>query len=282
MRRKTKVVIVSKHNILIRLFILVLFAVGLGTGRAGYAETLKVCYDQWPPLTIFPSSGSSARGVVIDMFEEVYSAQGYELEFFEVPLARGLAMVSDGLCDILPEYVESANTENDFVYAKEPTFAYTTAFVVRRDDPWRYHGIQSIKGKRVATGPGWDYSSMSMAYQSYIDDPKNADFVEVIAGYDDVVDRILRMIIEDRVDLYADNELVLQHVLNRLNLHDALQITFPGLEKKLVERPIFSKKIPPEKRQELIRVWDEGRLSIKGEKESMLLQKYGVKLEDPS
>ncbi|WP_323798383.1 transporter substrate-binding domain-containing protein [Nisaea sp.] len=272
----------SKHNLLGRLFILVLFAVGLGTGRAGYAETLKVCYDQWPPLTIFPSNGSSARGVVIDMFEEVYSAQGYELEFFEVPLARGLAMVSDGLCDILPEYVEAVNTENDFVYANEPTFAYTTAFVVRRDDPWRYLGIQSIKGKRVATGPGWDYSSMSMSYQSYIDDPNNADFVEVIAGYDDVVDRILRMIIEDRVDLYADNELVLQHVLNRLNLHDELQIAFPGLEKKLVERPIFSKKIPAEKRQELIRVWDEGRLSIKGEKESMLLQKYGVKLEDPS
>lgn len=282
MRRKTKVVIVSKHNILNRLFILVLFAVGLCTGRTGYAETLRVCYDQWPPLTIFPSNGSSARGVVIDMFEEVYSAQGYELEFFEVPLARGLAMVSDGLCDILPEYVGSVNTENDFVYAKEPTFAYTTAFVVRRDDPWRYHGIQSIKGKRVATGPGWDYSSMSMAYQSYIDDPRNSNFVEVIAGYDDVVDRILRMIIEDRVDLYADNELVLKHVLNRLNLHDELQITFPGLEKKLVERPIFSKKIPPEKRQELIRIWDEGRLSIKGEKESMLLQKYGVKLEDPS
>jgi polar amino acid transport system substrate-binding protein len=31
---------------------------------------------------------------------------------------------------------------------------------------------------------------MSVDYQNYIDDRENADFVEVIAGYDDVVDRV--------------------------------------------------------------------------------------------
>jgi polar amino acid transport system substrate-binding protein len=50
----------------------------------------------------------------------------------------------------------------------------------------------------------------------------------------------------------------------------------PGLEKKLVEMPIFSKEIPAEKRQELIRIWNEGRLSMKGQKEKMLLKKYNV------
>ena len=239
----------SRFKTLHRLFFLLLLVAGSGMGRAGHAETVKVCYDQWSPLTIFPSNGSSARGVV---------------------------------CDVLPEYVGSTNTANEFVYGNEPTFAYTTAFVIRRDDPWRYHGIQSIRGKRVATGPGWDYSSMSVSYQDYIEDPKNADLVEVIAGYDDVVDRIFRMIVEDRVDLYADNELVLQHILNRLNLHDDLQIVHPGLERKLVERPIFSTRIPAAKRQELIRIWDEGRRAIKGEAEKRILEKYNVKLEDPS
>jgi polar amino acid transport system substrate-binding protein len=231
-------------------------------------------------MTIFSSEGSSARGVVIDMLEQIYTAEGYELEYYEVPLARGLDMVAEGLCDILPEYLYSKNSEKNFVYATEPTFAYTSAFVVRRDDPWRYNGIQSINGKRIATGPGWDYSSMSVDYQNYIDDPKNSSFVEVIAGYDDVVDRVFHMIRENRVDLYVDNELVLQYVLNRLNLNDDLKIVRPGLEKKLVEFPIFSKKIPATKRQELIRIWNEGRLSLKGTKENMLLKKYNVTLEE--
>jgi polar amino acid transport system substrate-binding protein len=244
-----------------------------------HAKTLNVCYDQWAPMTIFPSEESSDRGLVIDMLDQIYTSEGYKPQYYEVPLARGLEMVTEGLCDMLPEYLYSKDLEKDFVFATEETFAYSTAFVIRRDDSWRYSGIESIKGKRIATGPGWDYSSMSVDYQNYIDDPENASFVEVVAGYDDVVDRVFRMINENRVDLYADNELVLQHVLNKLNLNDDLIIVRPGLEQKLHERPIFSRKIPAEKRQELIRIWDEGRKSLKGEKEKMLLDKYNVSFE---
>ncbi len=261
---------------------LILFLLATSMFNLSHAKTLKVCYDQWAPMTIFPSEVSPARGVVIDMLDQIYTSKGYKLIYYEVPLARGLDMVAEGLCDMLPEYLFSKNSTKGFVYASEKTFAYSSAFVVRRDDPWRYNGIESIKGKRIATGPGWDYSSMSVDYQNYIDDPKNSDLVEVIAGYDDVVDRIFRMIKENRVDLYVDNELVLQHILNRLNLGDDLEIVRPGLEKKLVEIPIFSKKIPAAKRQELIKIWNEGRLSLKGEKEKMLLNKYNVTFDNIS
>lgn len=260
------------------LMLLPLFWLTMAVTNISRAETIKVCYDQWAPMTIFPTKEYSERGVVIDMLQQIYSAKGYQLEYFEVPLARGLDMVAEGLCDMLPEYLYSKNAALGFVYASEATFSYPTAFVVRKDDPWRYKGIDSIKGKRLATGPGWDYSSMSVDYQNYIDDPKNAGLIEVIAGEDDVVDRIFRMIAQNRVDLYADNELVLQYVLNKLNLNDELVIVRPGLEKNLLERPIFSLKIPAKKRQELINLWNEGRLLMKGEKENAFLKKYKVAL----
>lgn len=244
--------------------------------NTAYANTLKVCYDQWAPMTIFASQDSSDRGVVIDMLELIYTAKGYQLEYYEVPLARGLNMVAEGFCDMLPEYLYSTQTERSFEYASEPTFTYTSAFVVRKNESWRYEGIQSITGKRLATGPGWDYSSMSVDYQRYIDDLDNANTVEVIAGDDDVVERIFRMISEGRVDLYADNLLVLQYTLERLNLQDELKIVRPGLEKNLVERPIFSLNIPTKQRQALIKIWNEGRVSIKGDQEKRLLEKYHV------
>jgi polar amino acid transport system substrate-binding protein len=277
---KKKVVTMSKDKIIYSLLILILFWAGSSLANSNHGATLKVCYDQWAPMTIFPSKETPARGVVIDMLEQIYTSKGYKLEYYQVPLARGLAMVADGLCDMLPEYLYSKNSENNFEYATEETFAYTSAFVVRRDDPWHYNGVQSIKGKRIATGPGWDYSSMSRDYQNYIDDPINSNLVEVIAGDDDVVKRIFRMIKENRVDLYADNDLVLQHVLNQLNLNDDLKIVRPGLEKKLFERPIFSKKMPDKKRQELIKIWNEGRLSMKGKKETILLKKYNITFEE--
>jgi polar amino acid transport system substrate-binding protein len=248
----------------------------LSVGSMSHAETIKVCYDQWAPMTIFPTEGAPERGVVIDMLNLIYTSKGYELEYYEVPLARGLDMVAEGLCDMLPEYLFSKNSESDFVYATEATFAYPSAFVIRREDTWRYNGIESIRGKRIATGPGWDYSSMSADYQHYIDDPKNTNFVEVMAGNDDVVERIFRMISENRVDLYADNELVLQYVLNQLNLSEVLKVVRPGLEKKLVEMPIFSKKMPAEKRREIMKIWNEGRLLLKDGREKTLLDKYSV------
>jgi polar amino acid transport system substrate-binding protein len=268
-----------KAKKIVRLTLPLFFLTGAIMSTINHAATLKVCYDQWAPMTIFPSEGSPERGVVIDMLKQIYTPKGYQLEFYEVPLARGLALVAEGLCDMLPEYLSSKNSEKDFVYASEVTFAYTTAFVVRQDDPWRYNGIQSMKGKRIATGPGWDYSSMSVDYQHYIDDPKNSSLVEVIAGDDDVVDRILRMIKENRIDSYADNDLVLQHILNRLNLNDDLKIVRPGLKKKMYQMPIFSKKIPTAKRQALIKIWDEGRLSMKGKKVKIILKKYNVTFE---
>lgn len=156
----------SKDKIIFRLFFLTALLTGTSLTNTSQAETLRVCYDQWAPMTMFPSAESSERGVVIDMLEQIYTAKGYTLEYYEVPLARGLEMVADGYCDMLPEYLLSENTEQDFVFASQETFAYSTAFVVRRGDPWRYNGNESINGKRIATGPGWDYSSMSNGYQN--------------------------------------------------------------------------------------------------------------------
>jgi polar amino acid transport system substrate-binding protein len=280
MMQKIRGVIVSKNKRIYRSLLVIFFSAVNTTANISHAETLNVCYDQWAPMTIFPSAESPARGVVIDMLEQIYTAKGFTLKYYEVPLARGLNMVEVGLCDMLPEYLYSKYSDKNFEYASEATFTYASAFVIRRDDPWRYEGIQSIKGKRIATGPGWDYSSMSVDYQNYIDDPKNLKFVEVIAGYDDVVDRVLKMIKDKRVDLYVDNELVLQYILNKLNLNDDLEIVRPGLEKKLVELPIFSKNIPAEKRQQLIKIWNEGRLSLKGEAEKQLLKKYNVSINE--
>lgn len=259
--------------------LLVLLILPLIKANMSQAETLKVCYDQWAPMTIFPTEASPNRGVVIDMLENIFTEKGYDIEYYEVPLARGLDMVAEGLCDMLPEYLLSPSSENDFVYASEPTFSYSTAFVIRRDDPWRYNGIHSIEGKRIATGAGWDYSSVSVDYQHYIDAQEHSGLVEVIAGTDDVVERIFQMIKANRVDLYADNDLVLQHTLNRLNLQNDLQIIRPGLDKKLVEMPIFSTTIPEAKRLELIRIWNEGRVAMRGEKETLLLKKYNVTIQ---
>jgi len=270
---------VLKYRQLNRAMLGLCAAVLMISSHSGRAETLKVCYDQWPPMTIFPTAKEARRGVVIDMFSDIYQRAGISLEFYQVPYARGMQMVEDGLCDVLPEKEFSPLADAGYVYANEETFRYPTAFVVRRDDPWRYKGIQSVQGRRVATGPGWNYSSMSEVYQAYLDNPRNQDFVEIVSGDSDVVDRIMLMIIEGRVDLYADNLFVLQYLLKVNGLSEKLQIVTPGLENKLVEKPIFSSKLDSERRERLMNIWDKGRNSMTPAQEASLLKDYGIDID---
>jgi polar amino acid transport system substrate-binding protein len=242
------------------------------------AETMKVCYDQWPPMTMFPTAKEPRRGVVIDMLSDIYRKAGVTLEFFEVPYERGMRMVADGLCDMLPEKEFSPIRDEGYVYANQETFRYPTAFVVRRGDPWRYSGVQSVHGKRVATGPGWNYASMSEAYQAFLDDTANKNLVEIVSGESDVVDRILLMMIAGRVDLYADNLMVLQYIVNANGLSEKLEIVGPGLEKMLIEKPIFSSKLSPGKRAKWMKIWDDGRVRMTKKQEATFLQSYGVQL----
>ena len=244
------------------------------------AEVLNVCYDQWPPMTIFPTAEEPRRGVVIEMFSDIYQAAGYDLRFLEVPYARGMQMVESGQCDLLPEKEYSPNDAKGFVYAQKETFKYPTAFVVRHGDPWRYQGIESVRGKRVGTGPGWNYSSVNEGYQNYLDDPANQEMVEVIAGNADVVERILNMIIAGRLDLYADNLFVLQYVINLAGLGEKLDIVTPGLGKLLVEKPIFSLKLATQKRQKLMEIWDKGRQALNEAEEITYIKRYGLHVWD--
>lgn len=244
------------------------------------AEVLNVCYDQWPPMTIFPTAEEPRRGVVIDILSDIYKAAGYDLRFLEVPYARGMQMVESGQCDLLPEKEYSPNDAKGFVYAHQETFKYPTAFVVRHGDPWRYQGVESVRGKRVGTGPGWNYSSMSEGYQNYMDDPANKEMVEVVAGNADVVERILNMIIAGRLDLYADNIFVLQYVVNLAGLSEKLDIVTPGLGKLLVEKPIFSLKLASQKRQQLIEIWDKGRQALSEAEEVTYIKQYGLNVWD--
>jgi len=215
----------------------------------------------------------------MDMMSDIYEKAGYTLEVFQVPYARGLQMVSDGICDMLPEKEFSPIVDQNFVYADQATFEYPTAFIIRRDDAWRYNGIESVYGRRIATGEGWDYSSMSKDYQNHLDAPANKDLIEMISGDANVVERILAMIAAGRVDMYADNVLVLNYVLNKTDLNETLQIVTPGLEKKLVEKPIFSLKLPEEKRRKLIDIWDKGRRSLNDEDIRRYLHRYNLTVD---
>jgi len=79
-------------------------------------------------------------------------------------------------------------------YADEETFAYTHRPSLL-DEMIRgaINGIQSLKGKRIATGLGWELTVQWVLATKIIlnDATEILNLVRSCAGYDDVVDRNL-------------------------------------------------------------------------------------------
>jgi polar amino acid transport system substrate-binding protein len=59
-------------------------------------------------------------------------------------------------------------------------------------------------------------------------------------------------------------------------MESAVDIVQPGLGVRLVEKPIFSLRLPPEKRVALMATWDQGRRAIGADKEQEYLARYGI------
>ncbi len=242
-----------------------------------FAQTknLVLCYDEWPPSTMFPTVKDPRRGFTIEMMESIFTKHGYKITFREVPYARGVEMTKNGQCNLIAEVPEGQ--EKDVVFPLENTFSYRQAFFIKKGNPWRYKGIKSLKGLQIGNIVGYDYSSLDPAYHSYITDPKNRNQITMASGNDGIL-QLLQMIALGRLDTYNEAHLIGSYVLSQNHLSD--QIVVGGyFQKPLIEKPAFSPKNA--NTPKLIRLWDEERKKLRESREDLkFLEKYGLKNVD--
>lgn len=230
-------------------------------------EKLIICYDSWPPSTIFPLKNHQKRGFVIDILSHIYSSRGYEIEFRECPYARCLSDCSAGKCDLMAEAVPNLEDIDDFykidlLFPKNKTFAYKYVFFVNSESNWTYDGTSSLKEMLIADIVGYDYSSLDRNYEDYLNNKENKKNIFRASGTN-AIENILIRISENRVDLFSESEIVGKYYLKKLNLEDRVKIA-GGFENKLILKPAFSPLSP--KSEKLMEIWDNEIESIKKNK----------------
>ena len=129
-------------NALARL-IAVLAIVVMDTAWATDKPRLVVCYDNYPPSAMIPTPTDPRLGFIVDMVADIYTAQGYQVEFVTIPYARSIKAVEEGDCHITPLVNPSVN--NVVLFPKQPSFSYTQVFFVKKTNPWRYVNADSLK-----------------------------------------------------------------------------------------------------------------------------------------
>jgi len=185
--------------ILKRLASVFLLAASLGPNLAS-ADQIRIGAINYPPYVIVEDDGT-VSGSVPEMLEAAFAAAGDDVVFEVLPFARTISLAETGSIDAAA--ILNPTSSEVLLLSDRSVGTLNQVFFVRKDSDWRYDGIASLSDQTVATVAGYDYTTMSPEYQTYLDTEPT---VVSVSSSDDYLPRIARMIQSGRIDLFNEAE----------------------------------------------------------------------------
>ncbi len=222
-----------------------------------YADTkqpiqLNISYFHYPPYLI---EGEVPGGFIIDIEREIFEHAGYKLNFVAFSYARAIREAAKGKYDFTAAMIPMAVP--GFIYPDHEVAVSEQMFVVKKGNPWRYDGINSLKGNTIGNIAFYDYSSISKEYNNYLLSTE-AD-VTMVSGEDATL-RMLKMISKGRVDTFSESRYILEYIMFQNKI--ASDFDFAGkLSKVLLTKLGFPQDASQSKK--LIKIFDEGMTRIR-------------------
>lgn len=179
------------------------------------AETLTVAANPWPP---FVNEDHDEGGVSLAIIREALGRSGYDVELKIMPWARAADGVRSGDYDMLPAVWFTEERTEKLMYSER----YVTndiKFIKRASDDFQYDGLESLDGKTIGTIRDYAYGDAFTNYDGY-----NAEVST------DLLTNI-RKLVNERVDLAVEDELVARHQITKEDaaLLDQVEFVDPPL-----------------------------------------------------
>ncbi len=173
---------------------------------AAAAETLTIVADEWCPYNCAPNA--EPKGILIEIAEKIFSEQGIQIKYTNLPWARAIEETREGNYDAI---VGAAHTDApDFIFPEPAPARAGNVFVVGPNSSWRYSGLKSLEA--VSLGVIQDYS-YGDELDRYIESNKNnRDRVQIVSG-DDGLRMNLRKLLANRVAVILDDRSVITWTL---------------------------------------------------------------------
>ena len=174
---------------------------------AVYAQTISLEADYWMP---FNGDGKAESGYMIDIAKAVFEPKGFQVNYSVTPWARAVADVRAGKCSAV--VAAGVDDAPDFIFPKEEQGLGVQTFYVKAGSPWKYTGVGSLKGVKLAVIKDYTYFD---DLDSYI--KANPKSVAVAFGEDPLRDN-LRLLVGGSVDVVVDATAVLAYTANRMGI----------------------------------------------------------------
>lgn len=172
---------------------------------AASAQPLTLRADAWCPYNCQPDTDKP--GYMVEVASKIFADAGgvnYQL----MPWTRALEEAKTGRIQAVTGATRADG--EGLVFGTEALGATINVIITKRGERWRYTGIDSLAGKRLAAVSDYSYGPELDEYIArHADD---SSMVELAAG-DDVTDQNLKKLLAGRVDVVIEDRNVAEFAL---------------------------------------------------------------------
>lgn len=228
-------------------------------------EPLRFVWNSYCPFTC-QQEKTGQTGYAMEISRRVFDNSPYEVSYdYVISWNRALVQVQRGEADaIVFSYVEKQLSKKFVVPTTSLAFETNTTFIVKRDNPWRFESIRSLKQlKRIGV-----YKNTTWHYPELSSFERNNPQKFVYLHGDEIVSRAISLIRRGRLDAWEDSQILLSYqifnqqisdmrleTLSKGELHSGSMLFSRKHPKAQELAAYFSKKVDlMEKRGELVKI----------------------------
>lgn len=168
-----------------------------------------------------------------------------------MPWARAKDGVTSGDYDMLPAVWHTEERTEELTYS-DSYITNDIKFIKRAGDDFKYDGLESLDGKTIGTIRDYAYGDDFTSYEGYDAEPSNGLLTNI------------RKLVNDRVDLAVEDELVARHKITKEEeaLLEEVEFVDPPLSSEGLYMTVG--KANP-KSEEIIEAFNEGLKAMKAD-----------------
>jgi polar amino acid transport system substrate-binding protein len=164
------------------------------------ADTITIVADEWCPYNCVP--GTSKPGYLIEIAETIFKKAGHRVDYKTMNWSRSIETTRKG------KYTAIASAAKgdapDFIFPEKEQGFSKYAFFVKKGNPWKYSGVDSLKKVKLGLIQDYDYGE---EVNGYLEKNKDTSLAQYATG-DDALERNINKAKLGRIDVILEDEAV--------------------------------------------------------------------------
>ena len=229
------------------------------------ADEIVLVADEWCPYNCDPVSDKP--GFMVEIATIAFAKQGHTIKYITLPWARAIISVRAGWYDGI---IGSGKHETpDFIFPDTALGKATHTFYVKKENPWRYEGLDSLKAINLGVITKYSYGNL---LEDYIKPNKGNRKVQIVTG-NNALNKNIKKLLLGRIDALIEDKSVFNYHLHSTQAPDEFTDAGAAYSEKVYIA--FSPKIANSKNYAEILSNTIEELRTNGEL-AIILKKYGM------